>query len=325
MKKYRAECTPQSQDKEMQRVLFEIAKELADSPFLEIDNQYIMEHPTILREIQRHNKQACWRCLSANCWIKQKISRELNLQELLTDSGCNGNPKSTFADIRTPRGQASSAEALPPAEAPQASAPSVSAFFDELDEEIDQANAARGFRINIVGLRLGPVDEPLDEPEEEDVNLLTNDPQQPSNQEGLDEERDPSPGENPQQSASSKMVLEFFKELDAEENPLLVEDAQQPFGSGEAPTSPEEPNEENSTSPGIISAPTFAAACKIKRPDITEHSIPTKFDVQRGGFRSCIICMKPNISMYAMKVHVTAHHSIRIGDPLDSWLRAAQR
>ena len=210
-----------------------------------------------------------------NCWTKHKISRELNLREALTDSGCNGYPKTTFADIRTTRGQASGAEAPPPAEAPQASAPSVSAFFDELDEEANQANTAADFRIIIVGLRLRPMEEPLDEPEEEDANQLTNDPQQPSNQEGLDEKRNPAPGENPQQSASSKIIMEMFKELDAEENPLLIKDAQQPSGSGETPTFLEEPNKENSNPPGIISIPTFAAACKIKRPDITEHSIPT--------------------------------------------------
>ena len=107
------------------------------------------------------------------------------------------------------------------------------------------------------------------------------------------------PAENPQPSGASEIVSGFFEELDEEEgNPA-----------------------------GATPAVSLAAGFKIKRPQITKDSIPTKADLRRGGAardKSCVICLKPNLSMYALNIHVTSAHRIDIGDPLHRWIQAAQ-
>ena len=44
-REYEAKCIPWAEEKELQQELFNLAKDLADSPFLEIDNQYIVDNP----------------------------------------------------------------------------------------------------------------------------------------------------------------------------------------------------------------------------------------------------------------------------------------
>ena len=53
---------------------------------------------------------------------------------------------------------------------------------------------------------------------------------------------------------------------------------------------------------GNLAAVSTAASFKIKRPRITENSIPTKTDIDMGGFGSCIICLKP-LSMLSL-IHI---------------------
>ena len=86
----------------------------------------------------------------------------------------------------------------------------------------------------------------------------------------------------------------------------------------------EELDEEEGNLAAATTAASLAAGFKIQRPEITENSIPTKSDLRMGGFRSCVICLKPNLSMYALNIHVTGTHRIDIGDPLHKWLQAAQ-
>ena len=164
----------------MQLELYNIAKDLADSPFLEIDDHYIVDNPDMERAIRRRNKQVCGACMSVNCMLKQLISKRLKLHELQTNFGCKGSPKSTFADIRTKKVRAANTETSPPTEALQASAASrtVSAFLGELDEEENNlANAAAGLRINMVAIRLEEMADPLEELEEEESDPAAGDPQ----------------------------------------------------------------------------------------------------------------------------------------------------
>ena len=69
---------------------------------------------------------------------------------------------------------------------------------------------------------------------------------------------------------------------------------------------------------------TITVTCTAKHPEITEDSIPTMADIKRGGYSSCIICSK-EYSMYALRNHVESKHYVKIGDPLEAWLRAAER
>ena len=76
---------------------------------------------------------------------------------------------------------------------------------------------------------------------------------------------------------------------------------------------------------GVVSMATFSATCKFKRPELTEDKIPTMNDIKRGGYGTCVICLRPDFSMYALRNHVESRHSVKIGDPLNVWLRAAER
>ena len=102
-----------------------MAQNMADSPFLEIENHYIIDHPEIKKMIQKNGKQVCGHCLSMNCRLKQLLSMKLELSELQTNLGCEGSPKLTFADVRTEKEKVTSS--APPAETPQ---PSVAARAD---------------------------------------------------------------------------------------------------------------------------------------------------------------------------------------------------
>ena len=290
----------------MQSELNFIAQSLADSPFLEIDDHCIVDNPDMMRAIRRRNKQVCGACMSVNCMLKQLISKKLKLHELQTNYGCKGSPKITFADIRPKEVRTANTETPPPSEVlqPLAASRKVSAFLDELDgEENNLADATAGLRINMVAIRLEEMSDPLEELEEEEDDPAAEDPRQSAvfrktsaSPEELDEEKGNPTVRDPQQSAAFKKVSAFLKELDEEEGD---------------PT-------------GVTPAVSLAASFKIKRPEITENSIPTIADLRKGGFGSCIICLKPNISMYALNIHVTGAHGIDIGDPLHKWLQAAQ-
>ena len=212
-REYEANRTPWAEEKEIQFELNSIAQNLVVSPFLEIDDQCIIDNPDMRRAIRRHNKKVCAACMSVNCMLKQLISKKLKLHELQTNFGCKGSPKSTFSDIRTKKVRAANTETSPPTEALQASAVSrtVSAFLGELDEEENNlANAAAGLRINMVAIRLEEMADPLEELEEE--------------------ESDPAAGD-PQQSATFKKTSESPEELDEGEGNPSVRDPQQSTAS----------------------------------------------------------------------------------------------
>ena len=98
----------------MQLELYNIAKNLTDSPFLELDDHFVVDNPDMERAIRRRDKQVCGACMSSNCMLKQSISKRLKLHELQTNIGCKGSPKSTFADIRTQKIRAVDTRAFPP-------------------------------------------------------------------------------------------------------------------------------------------------------------------------------------------------------------------
>ena len=123
-KEYRAKCTPREEEKIIQHELQNMALNLANSPFLEIESQYIIDNPEIRKAIRKAHKQVCGACMSVNCRLKQMISTKLELCELKTHSRCEGSPKLRFMDIRTKDLGAASAEASAPTEAPEASAAS---------------------------------------------------------------------------------------------------------------------------------------------------------------------------------------------------------
>ena len=99
--RYKAKCSSRAEEKRMQAELKSMAQNLADSPFLEIESQYITDNPEMRKAIQKGGKQICESCMSVNCRLKQLISIQLELNELQTNLGCEGSPKLTFADIRT--------------------------------------------------------------------------------------------------------------------------------------------------------------------------------------------------------------------------------
>ena len=269
-----------------------MAQNLADSPFLEIESQYITDNPEMRKAIQKGGKQICESCMSVNCRLKQLISIQLELNELQTNLGCEGSPKLTFADIRTKEAGATGPATPTAPPQPSAASRTVSAFLGELDEEeSNAAGAVARLRINVVSLRMDGMEDYQEDPEQparfiEQPVILT----EPSTDlEEVDEMEE-------NQSSVSKEISAFLDELEGE-------------GYGAALTT---------------TTASFTAVCKIKRPEITKYTIPTKYDIERGGYRSCVICLKPDISMYAMKLHVISAHNIKIGDPLSRWLQAAQ-
>ena len=117
----------------------------------------------------------------------------------------------------------------------------------------------------MVGLRLKQTDEPLGEPEEEEMNLFPGVPQKPSHPDKLDEGGSYSPVEDPHLSVGARKVMAFFEELDAEGGLPLAKNSQQSTGSQQVVTFREKVDEEGDGPTGIISAKTFAATCRIKR------------------------------------------------------------
>ena len=61
-KEYKARCTPREEEEKMQHELQNMALNLANSPFLEIESQYIIDNPEIKKTIRRAHKQVCGAC-----------------------------------------------------------------------------------------------------------------------------------------------------------------------------------------------------------------------------------------------------------------------
>ena len=74
-----------------------------------------------------------------------------------------------------------------------------------------------------------------------------------------------------------------------------------------------------------VTAPVATVKAKAKRPKLTEANIPTMGKYYMGGNTSCIICLKGNLSMYAMRNHVESKHYVKVGDPLSAWIKAGER
>ena len=178
------------------------------------------------RAIRRRDKQVCGACMSANCMLKQSISKRLKLHELQTNIGCKGSPKSTFADIRTQKVRAVDTRTSLPTETPQAMQASaasrtVSALLGELDEEEDNlANTAAGLRINMITIRLEELTGPLEELEKEESDPAASDPQRSTASMKLSaflEELEEGEGDlsiwEPHQSTASMNVSAFLEEL----------------------------------------------------------------------------------------------------------------
>ena len=186
--------------------------------------------------------------------------------------GCDGSPKLRFADLMPEEDQAS--------DIPQTTAASraVAAFLDNLEEEeAKQDEGAAKLGVNMVTISLADAQNPADEMIEihSDAEL-----------------------DNSQQDLVTREVSDFFAEIDggfvyykpvepnhAYENPSQSTAAVAAFF--------EDLDGEENSAGDVTSAATFAAICKIKRPEITEDSLPTMAQVQRGGYTECIICLKP--------------------------------
>ena len=66
------------------------------------------------------------------------------------------------------------------------------------------------------------------------------------------------------------------------------------------------------------------AKVKTRRPDITELTVPSKWDEEHGGPRARIICLKPDLPMAYLRTHFQFNHRVSIGDPISKWIHAAK-
>ena len=200
-----------------------VALDLVNTPYLDLDDDYVVDNPDMKKAIKNIKKQVCGACLSVNCILKQMISKKLKMHKIETNFGCKGSPKVKFAALLPKEIRTVQTEATPPVEDPQSTTPS--------------------------------------------------------------------------SSVAAEAVSRFLEIIDGEEE---------------------------AEGPAVSS---LAAGFKIKRPQITKDCLPTPADIHRYGTskdKSCVICLKPNLSMRTLDIHITSVHNIVIGDPLKAWLHAAK-
>ena len=300
-KRYEAKRSSGTEDKKKQDELMNMARGLANSPFLDIDSNYVIDHPEIEKMIKKYGKQICGHCFSGNCRLKQTLSMKLGLSELQTNSGCEGSPKLTFADVRTEeKGAASTTPSAmtPPLESPQppllhsrdSAARSVADFLEEYDRT---TKATANIRINTISLREIP---------EESEDLQT-----------ISEVQDTEEKNEEEDTAGVSEVHEPFNARNLEEeDPVL------------AALLKNLEKEDLESTPSVTRLAITTAEMRIRRPAITECTIPTKWDAEHGEPRACIICLKPNLAMGTLRTHVQFYHKVSIGDPVSKWKRAAE-
>ena len=72
-------------------------------------------------------------------------------------------------------------------------------------------------------------------------------------------------------------------------------------------------------------APALVIGISVTRPPIVKASLPTAAEIMEdteSTNKKCIICLKSNLTMKALKNHVMSIHNILISEPLPAWLRA---
>ena len=126
--------------------------------------------------------------------------------------------------------------------------------------------------------------------------------------------------EVPQETEDLQTVFEFREtETENEEkNEATSSGVHQPFNAREEVAAffkeLEEEEWKSTTSTGRLTVAT--AKVKSRRPDITEITVPNKWDEEHGGPRACIICMKPDLPMAYLRTHFQFNHRVSIGDPI---------
>ena len=219
-----------------------------------------------------------------NCRLKQLLSMKLELGELQTNPGCEGSPKITFADVRTEKKE--TASSAPPAETPQpsAAARSVTEFLSEYDRT---TGAAENIRINMITLR-----------------------------------------GNPEEAADLQAILEMqeAKKESEEENEAISLKAHRPFNAREEVAAFFEDLEKEELESAMATARLTIATAKVRgrRPEITEFTVPSKWDEENGCPRAFIICLQPDLPMSYLRTHVQFNHRVSIGDPISKWIHAAK-
>ena len=72
-------------------------------------------------------------------------------------------------------------------------------------------------------------------------------------------------------------------------------------------------------------APALVIGINVTRPPIVKASLPTAAEIMEdteSTNKKCIICLKSNLTMKALKDHVISTHNTLISEPLPAWLHA---